>query len=57
MKKIAQLALDVHMKHSVLGEMDSNGNFRGNQSFQTAERNIIEMTLPNSPPVDQLLTG
>lgn len=33
MKKIAYAAIDVHVKHSVLGEMDSNGNFKGNETF------------------------
>jgi transposase len=42
MRKIAYLAIDVHAKHSVLGEMDFNGNFRGNQTFTTCEKNIIE---------------
>ena len=45
MRKIAYLAMDVHANHSVLGEMDSNGNFRGNQSFPTSERNIIKALL------------
>jgi transposase len=33
--------MDVHANHSVLGEMDFNGNFRGNQDFPTSEQNII----------------
>lgn len=42
MRKIAYLAMDVHANHSVLGEMDSKGTFRGNQSFPTSEQNIIK---------------
>ena len=42
MRKIVYLAMDVHANHSVLGEMDFEGNFRGNQSFPTSEQNIIE---------------
>ena len=42
MKKIAYLAMDVHANNCVLGEMDYNGTFRGNQVFPTSEKNIIE---------------
>ena len=42
MRKIVYLAMDVHANHSVLGEMDFHGNFRGNQSFPTSEQNIIK---------------
>jgi transposase len=42
MRKIAYLAIDVHAKHSVLGYMDSNGKFRGNQRFPTSEQNIVQ---------------
>ena len=42
MKKIAYLAMDVHAKNCVLGEMDYNGTFKGNQVFPTSENNIIE---------------
>ena len=42
MKKIAYLAMDVHANNCVLGEMDYNGTFRGNQSFPTSEQNIIK---------------
>jgi transposase len=42
MKKIAYLAMDVHANNCVLGEMDYNGTFRGNQTFPTSENNIIE---------------
>lgn len=41
MRKIAYLALDVHVRRCVIGEMDSNGNFRGTQRFATSEQNII----------------
>jgi transposase len=41
MREIAYLGLDVHARGSVLGEMDSRGEFRGNQEFVTSERNII----------------
>ena len=41
MRKIAYLALDVHVRSCVLGDMDSNGNFRGTQRFATSEQNII----------------
>jgi transposase len=42
MKKIAYLAIDVHAGHCVLGHMDFDGNFIGNRTFPTSERNIIE---------------
>ncbi|UCE54933.1 MAG: hypothetical protein JSV31_05700 [Desulfobacterales bacterium] len=41
MRKIAHLALDVHARNSVLGDMDDKGAFRGNHSFTTSENNII----------------
>lgn len=41
MRKIAYLAMDVHARNSVLGDMDFKGKFRGNQSFPTSEQNII----------------
>lgn len=41
MQKVAYLALDVHAKNSVLGQMDFNGKFIGNQSFSTSEINLI----------------
>lgn len=41
MRKIAYLALDVHVRHCVLGDMDCNGKFRGTQRFTTSEQNII----------------
>ena len=41
MRKIAYLAMDVHVNNCVLGEMDLNGKFRGNQHFPTSEQNII----------------
>jgi len=42
MRKIAYLAMDVHSKHCVLGDMDFRGNFRGTQTFPTSEQNIIK---------------
>ncbi len=42
MRKIAYLAIDVHVKNCVLGEMDFKGNFRGNRVFPTSEQNIIK---------------
>jgi transposase len=42
MRKIAYLAMDVHARNCVLGDMDGNGNFRGNCSFTTCENNIIK---------------
>ena len=42
MRKIAYLGMDVHSNHSVLGDMDSKGNFKGNQTFPTSEQNIIK---------------
>jgi hypothetical protein len=41
MRKIAYLAMDVHARNCVLGDMDGNGKFRGNRSFSTCENNII----------------
>ena len=42
MRKIAYLAMDVHARNCVLGEMDGNGEFLGNRSFKTCEINIIK---------------
>ncbi len=42
MRKIAYLAMDVHARNCVLGEMDGNGEFHGNCSFKTCEINIIK---------------
>ena len=42
MRKIAYLSMDVHARNCVLGDMDGNGKFRGNQSFTTCEVNIIK---------------
>jgi hypothetical protein len=47
MRKIAYLALDVHVSHCVVGDMDSNGNFRGTQKFATSEQNIIQASAVN----------
>jgi transposase len=33
--------MDVHARNCVLGDMDGNGNFRGNRCFITSENNII----------------
>ena len=41
MKKIAYLGMNVHAGHGVLGHMDFNGTFIGNQTLPTSERNII----------------
>jgi transposase len=41
MKKIAYLGIDVHAGNCVLGHMDFNGTFIGNQTFPTSEKNII----------------
>ncbi len=42
MRKIAYLALDVHARRCVLGEMDTEGNYRGHGSFPASERTIAE---------------
>lgn len=42
MKKVAYLAIDVHVGHCVLGHMDFDGTFLGNSRFPTSERHIIE---------------
>jgi transposase len=42
MRKIAYLAMDVHARNCVLGEMDGNGKFCGNRSFTTCETEIIK---------------
>ena len=41
MKKIAYLGIDVHAANCVLGRMDFEGTFLGNQTFPTSEKNII----------------
>ena len=40
MRKLAYLGMDVHVRHCVLGQMDVNGVFAGNTTFETSERNI-----------------
>ena len=42
MRKIAYLAMDVHARNCVLGDMDATGKFRGNRPFTTCEINIIK---------------
>ena len=42
MRKIAYLAMDVHARKIVLGDMDANGKFLGNRRFATCETNIIK---------------
>ncbi len=41
MRKIAYLGLDVHTNGCVLGDMDQDGGFRGNQCFGTSEKGLI----------------
>ena len=43
MRKIAYLAMDVHARNIVLGDMDANGKFLGNRAFTTCESNIIDV--------------
>ena len=43
MRKIAYLAIDVHARNCVLGDMDGNGKFCGNHPFTTSEVNIIKV--------------
>lgn len=43
MRKIAYLAMDVHARNIVMGDMNGAGNFLGNRSFVTCEDNIIEV--------------
>ena len=42
MRKVAYLAMDVHARNCVLGDMDANGKFLGNRRFNTCENNIIK---------------
>ena len=35
------MGMDVHARNCVLGDIDYNGNFKGNRTFQTSEQNII----------------
>jgi hypothetical protein len=42
MRKVAYLGLDAHAGSCTLGEMDSQGNYRGDRCFPTLERNIID---------------
>jgi len=55
MMKIAYLAIDVHANNSVLGHMDSKGNFIGNRQFPTSEQNIIK-ALQSIKAKEKLLT-
>jgi transposase len=41
MRKIAYLAIDVHARHCVMGDMDGSGTFRGNRTFITSETNLV----------------
>ena len=42
MRKVAYLGLDAHAGSCTLGEMDSQGNYRGDRCFPTSERNITD---------------
>lgn len=42
MRKIAYLAMDVHARNSVLGDMSAQGKFFGSNTFPTSEQNIID---------------
>ena len=42
MRKIAYLAMDVHARNIVMGDMNGAGKFLGNRSFTTCEDNIID---------------
>jgi transposase len=42
MRKIAYLAMDVHTRNIVMGDMNGNGKFLGNRSFATCENNITD---------------
>ena len=55
MRKIAYLAIDAHANQCVLGDMDDDGNFRGNQDFPTTEQNIIK-ALENIRAKEKYLT-
>jgi transposase len=41
MQKIAYLAIDLHAKSFMMGNMDDNGVFKGNLKYSTSEKNII----------------
>lgn len=41
MKRIAYLAMDLHARNCMLGQMDDDGSFGGNVEFPTSENNII----------------
>ena len=41
MQKIAYLAIDLHAKSFMMGNMDDNGVFKGNLKYPTSEKNII----------------
>ena len=41
MRKIAYLAMDVHVRNIVMGDMDTNGKYRGKRPFAPSEINII----------------
>ena len=55
MRKIAYLAMDLHARNCTLGEMDENGQFRGNIEFPTTEKNIIH-ALKSVKAREKLLT-
>jgi transposase len=41
MRNIAYLAMDVHARSCTLGNMEENGNFKGNLKFSTSENGVI----------------
>ncbi len=41
MKKVAYLAMDLHVKNFTLGEMDEQGSFKGTIDLTTSENNIM----------------
>ena len=40
MRKIAYLAMDVHARNTVMGDMNGDGKFLGNRCFPTSDDNI-----------------
>ena len=41
MQKIAYLAIDLHARSFMLGNMDDKGVFKGNLKYSTSEKRII----------------
>ena len=55
MADVAYLGMDIHARGTVMGRMNEQGEFLGNQSFTTSEKNIIATLKAVKEPIKYLL--